>query len=40
MRAQGMRPTGGTGEDMQKLIEREINMWMDLARKIGLKQQE
>ncbi len=40
MRVQGMRPTGGSGEDMQKLIERELRMWMDLARKIGLKQQE
>lgn len=37
MRVQAMRPVGGTPEEMQAMIERELKTWRDLGQKIGFK---
>jgi tripartite-type tricarboxylate transporter receptor subunit TctC len=34
---QGVAPTGGTPEEFQALITREINQWRDIAREANVK---
>jgi tripartite-type tricarboxylate transporter receptor subunit TctC len=37
--AQGGEPAGGTPQELDALIKREIKEWIDIVRKAGIKSQ-